>query len=292
MNKSVLTIGGVAALAIMLFPFGGCGSSGSSGLLREQGLFAYNGSHVESRGTMVERWLEGSEKNRIDVLKAKKPSGNFERVKIFVENSEVEDLSRNKDVVLDRTELVPLLTRATEASIVNFGRFDRVTSRDRADLIAQTRLYGVSAWADSSLKADELAGYIGRHDGSSALREHVKREAVDVHVSIAFSRPDGTVISSERAMGRLVATSGSAIQSGNFAYGGAGSGTGSTSLEVTNAKINPTELPRVLGIAVDGAVAATLEGANLKLWSKEADASGVYTLIPSFKNVAAATGPQ
>ncbi|MFN0131152.1 MAG: hypothetical protein ACKVW3_01250 [Phycisphaerales bacterium] len=262
----------VCITAIAAIVQAGC-SSGS--LQLEPGTTAYAGSSVDQHELWIERQLSGSASNAVDIESARgKGSTRFEKIKVYVDPPVIEDLSRSK-VVYTSEELRSLLERGTSDSITQFSRFERVVSRERAQLIVAARLVSVNAWADTFMKKDEANSLLGRPGErvASEVSERVSREAIDCNVTVSFSRPDGTVFTSATALGRLVGTKGVAITSADYISAGGRGGKGKSYLEATNAKLNDEEVKRSLQAAVDGALAvAILRELDRDLWEK-ADAS-------------------
>ena len=271
----------IAVLAIFASVSQGCFSARSA----TPGLTAYSGIAVQERSIPL---MSGAS-NRIDIAAAKRPRQIFEQVNVFVEPVVVEDLSRS-EVAYTASELRPLLQTASEEAVAQFGRFARVKDRSRADVLMTTRLWSVVAWADTRLSEEEASSIFDASVSlSRAIRESVDREGVDVNVTVSFSYPDGTEFASTRALGQLIALNGEVLESGNVTFAPQLSGSHGARLKISNARIKPTELPRVMTAAVDGAIADALKlRVERQLWLEQVDASGMRVRRDSFGGFATA----
>lgn len=237
------------------------------------GAYAYSGVSVDEQRNL----FTGRSKNEIDVSHAKSPKWLFDQVTVYAEPVVIEDLSRN-DIAYSTSDLTPLFQRAVEESISQFGRFARVQDPSHAEVIVVARLWSVNAWADTRLSEEETGSVIrpGGVDIKDMSGHEIDREGLDVHVTVVFRNLEGAEFASTRAVGRLVALNGEIMDSGTVTVEKYGSASSDRRLKIDNARIKPTELPKAMTTAVDGAIAfALIEHLEKRLWLAKADESGL-----------------
>lgn len=253
----------------------GIGGCTSGNLLGEPGLYAYKGAAAQQADTAVGRMFR-PEASHLDLDRAKATPDRMERLRIFVDQSEVEDVSR-MSIAYSSEELRKLLDKAAQESSTQFGRFERVSDKSKAQLVIRARLYTVSVWADTKVE-DNSGGSNGNAGAvaTAAALQTINREGLDAYVTVLFCHPDNTEFASGRALGRLVGTRGTAVVSGTYKNQQNTGASGKRSLTVENAKVKDSDMSRVLAVAVDGAIAVALEAQlERELWEDRAGADGV-----------------
>lgn len=238
-----------------------------SGLLTEPGTFAYAGDSVQARDNEFSRWIAGPTVDPIDLDAARNPEVRYERVIVFVADPRLGELKEN-DTTYSVEQLRRMVYDAACDSVTAFGRFDRTNNRSQAEVVLTPTLYCVNAWADTKMSKKEAQTAWGsagnKIDGNSL--SHINREAIDAYCGVILARAnDGNEFASRRAVGRLIANQGQAVESGTFVVADS-RGNGSTFADIQHAKLKSSELVRAIRAGIDGSVAEALVAVDRELW--------------------------
>ena len=244
------------------------------------GLAAYEGSHVTDRSVDI-YVAKFHRDNALDLLAKAHIAHDREPVRVYVEPSGLGTSHWKDSQLFDEAALRDEITNGVMQALTTYGRFERVVSRDRAEVIASSRMSTIAPWGDWFKSQDEvkavyedsggLLSGIGRGEATAEQIQDWSREGVDLVISISLAwAQTGDVFATGQATGQLVSRRGSIFQTAGLSAGG-GTGEWSGAHDLRDTAIREEQLPQLVSCATKGAAIVLHKKIDSTLWGNAAE---------------------